>query len=141
MHKRKSRPKKSSIKNRKTFVTGFHDFLAERFQTSLGVLCLLSNLHNWINLGVYKKKPYWHGQYRCWEKTCQARFEAQLDFLDEKHEDVKILISEIKKFSHNFRITKIFRVVAENRENLATKICADGVANVLSENTISDECI
>lgn len=88
-------------------------------------------MHNWFN--QTESKLFWHAQYKCLDKACDAKYEASIAFFDEKSPIVSIDIFTIKASTHEYLINKKARITGIKRKELAIKICADGVAMVQCE--------
>ncbi|CAF1040289.1 unnamed protein product [Brachionus calyciflorus] len=123
----------SSIKEnlvRKRLLVDFHDNLSYKLPNTYNIKCWLVNTYNWFN-----NKLFWTAKYKCKHDECNGIFTCFIKKEPNVNEDVLVFVQFNGDCIHE-KIGKIPRCSGVKRDNLAIKLIADGISNVLDENVV-----
>jgi hypothetical protein len=101
--------------------------------TVLHLYFLLS--YNWFH--KYHDKDYWYGVYKCCNIDCDVIFRAKIKQKPKSFEDVVVIIGVCNTCKHSL-IPRKNRYYGDQRKELGPKLVANGIAQTMAENFLSN---
>jgi hypothetical protein len=120
---------------RKRFLTGFDDYISNKLQEK-GFCCWLRSIYNWIKKS--NKDKLWKGKYKCLSELCHLKFQAEVTL--NLNESLDFSLTWYGTCSHT-KFKPGYRIVKNERSDVAVQLISNGLSNYISENIISNQVL